>query len=193
MKRLYKRFVHAHDHGGEDADMFVGLPGMRGFMRGGRRRGHMHGGGRSGQRGDLKFAILEVLADRERHGYDVMREIEERRGGIRPSPGSIYPALAMLQDGDFLTSREMDGKRLYAITETGRALLAEHVASGNAATGEGDDAMRELLVGGFKSMHGLMSAAKEVTRSGNDVAIKRVVEVLDRARREVYAILADEL
>jgi DNA-binding PadR family transcriptional regulator len=168
---------------------------LRGFMRGRRGLRHMHGGSdvRSG-RGNMKFEILSVLADRERHGYDVMLEIEQRRGGLRPSPGSIYPALQMLEDGDFITGTSGEGKRIFTITDAGRAMLAEHVERRGSASEERDDeALHELLSSGFKSMRGLMSAAKDVARSGNAVALKRVVEVLDRARRDVYAILADEL
>jgi DNA-binding PadR family transcriptional regulator len=169
--------------------------GFRDFMRGRRGFRHMHGGGdvRSG-RGNMKYEILSVLADGPRHGYDVMLEIERRRGGLRPSPGSIYPALQMLEDGDFVTVEEVSGKRTFSITDTGRALLAEHAeVRGDASERRDDEALHGLLTDGFKSMRGLMSAAKEVARSGNAVALKRVVDVLDKARRDVYAILADEL
>jgi len=182
-----------HDH--DDETGFGWRPQMRVFMRGRRGFRHMHGGAeiRSG-RGNMKFEILSVLAEKERHGYDVMLEIEQRRGGLRPSPGSVYPALQMLEDGDFIAGRDVDGKRVYAITDAGRAMLAEHVEKRGTASEERDDhALYELLSAGFKSMRGLMSAAKEVARSGNAVALKRVVDVLDKARREVYAILADEL
>jgi DNA-binding PadR family transcriptional regulator len=100
----------------------------------------------------------------------------------------------MLEDGDFIAGRDVDGKRVFAITDAGRAMLAEHVEKRGSASEERDDAeLHELLSASFKSMRGLLSAAKEVARSGNGVALKRVVEVLDRARRDVYAILADEL
>jgi len=184
---------HAHDHG-EDIG-FGWRPEMRTFLRGRRGFRHMHGGAeiRSG-RGNMKYEILSVLAEKERHGYDVMLEIEQRRGGLRPSPGSIYPALQMLEDGDFIAGRDVEGKRVFAITDAGRAMLAEHVEKRGSASEERDDeALHELLSAGFKSMRGLMTAAKEVARSGNAVALKRVVDVLDKARRDVYAILADEL
>ncbi len=183
----------AHDH--DAAFGFGWRPEMRAFLRGRRGFRHMHGGAevRSG-RGNMKFEILSVLAEKERHGYDVMLEIEQRRGGLRPSPGSIYPALQMLEDGDFIAGRDVEGKRVFTITDAGRAMLAEHVEKRGTASEERDDeALHELLSAGFKSMRGLMSAAKEVARSGNAVALKRVVEVLDKARRDVYAILADEL
>ena len=97
-----------------------GFEGHFGPGRGGRRGGW--GGGRG--RGDLKYEILEALIEGPRHGYDIMLTIEQKRG-VRPSPGSIYPALQMLEDGDFVRGQERDGKRVYEITDKGRELFAQ--------------------------------------------------------------------
>ena len=64
------------------------------------------------KKGSAELLILSLIEHRPRHGYEIMLAIEERRG-FRPSPGSIYPALQMLDDGDFVSSREVDGKRIY--------------------------------------------------------------------------------
>jgi DNA-binding PadR family transcriptional regulator len=78
-------------------------------------------------RGRVKFVILELLKEKPRHGYDIIREMEERSGGMyTPSPGVIYPTLQALEDQDFVTSVEQDGKKVYAITEAGEVYLQGH-------------------------------------------------------------------
>lgn len=84
-------------------------------------------GGRFFGRGDMKFALLELLQERPMHGYEMMNVLEEKSGGFyRPSPGSIYPTLQMLEEGGLVTSNEVEGKKVYSITDAGRASLAEH-------------------------------------------------------------------
>src|SRR5579871_2146742 len=103
------------------------------FGRWGRRGGPFgFGGFYPGQRdrffgrGDLKYVILELLKDQPRHGYDIIRALEERmRGAYRPSPGSVYPTLQMLEDGGFVASEQVAGKRVYTITDEGRTELAK--------------------------------------------------------------------
>jgi DNA-binding PadR family transcriptional regulator len=163
---------------------------------------HFHGGrhgrrhGRSGfgqsERGSVKYDVLGVLTEGPRHGYEIMVAIEERRG-FRPSPGSIYPALQMLDDGDFVNSREAEGKRVYSITDTGRALLETHRASPEGAEMTGEPAAgAELVMRGMRTLHGLKDAVKQIARSGDVTSIERGVEILDRARRELYSLLAEE-
>lgn len=90
--------------------------------------GLMHGpGARIFERGGIKFAILESLTEKPRHGYDIIRDMEERSGGFySPSPGTIYPNLQALEDRDLVTSTQEDGKKVYSITEAGLAFLEEH-------------------------------------------------------------------
>lgn len=77
-------------------------------------------------RGDIKFALLELLQERPMHGYEMMKALEEKSGGFyKPSAGSIYPTLQMLEDRGFVTSSEVEGKKIYNITDTGRGMLAE--------------------------------------------------------------------
>lgn len=111
------------------------LPWEREDWRGPRffemRRGHgPFGFGGEGRRffgrGDMKFALLNLLQERPMHGYEMMKALEERSGGFyTPSPGSIYPTLQMLEDGGFVTVQEVEGKKVYSITDAGRALLTE--------------------------------------------------------------------
>lgn len=96
--------------------------------------GHGHGvfGGhwrlreRMFEKGDVKYVILDLLAEKPRHGYEIIRELEARHGGFySPSPGAVYPTLQMLEDLGHVTSVQQDGKRVYQITDEGRAFLSE--------------------------------------------------------------------
>ncbi len=96
--------------------------------------GHRHGGfggwgglrERMFEKGDLKYVILELLAEKQRHGYEIIRDLEDRFGGFySPSPGAVYPTLQMLEDLGYVTSLQQDGKRTYQITDEGRAFLTE--------------------------------------------------------------------
>lgn len=77
------------------------------------------------QKGDLKYILLDLIQDRPRHGYDIIRQLEERPYGLyKPSPGVIYPTLQMLEEIGYTRSVEQEGKRVYSITEEGLAFLA---------------------------------------------------------------------
>jgi DNA-binding PadR family transcriptional regulator len=79
------------------------------------------------ERGDLKFVILRLVSKQPMHGYEVMKALEEESGGYyKPSPGSVYPTLQMLEDEGFLTVEERDGKKIYSITDEGLAYLDEN-------------------------------------------------------------------
>ena len=101
------------------------------FFGGGgpRRRGGPFGGGRMFEQGDLKLVILRLLDEKPRHGYEIIKELEDRSGGrYTPSAGAIYPTLTMLEDlGYAVSTPEEGGKKVYAITDAGRAHLAEHL------------------------------------------------------------------
>ncbi len=97
---------------------WFGTGGGRGRGHGPGRRGH---GGRRSRRGDVRAAILALLAEQPRHGYEIIREIGERSGGFwRPSPGSVYPTLQMLADEGLVTSKDEHGKKLFELTEAGQ-------------------------------------------------------------------------
>jgi DNA-binding PadR family transcriptional regulator len=142
-------------------------------------------GGRQ-RRGDMKFVVLEMLAEGPKHGYEVIRGLEERRG-IRPSAGSIYPTLQMLEDGNFVTSEQVESKRIYTISDSGRELLksrAEEVPEPDDVEPE-PDPRRRLKEAAFKLGAAVMSA-----RGANGDTLDKIRAIVDRARKEVYAILA---
>src|SRR3982751_1334752 len=99
-----------------------------------RHRGRARGFGRFFEHGDLRFVVLALLAEQPRHGYELIKELEDRTGGAyRPSPGVIYPTLSLLEDEVFVTQANPDaGRKLYEITEAGRAALSENQAAVDA-------------------------------------------------------------
>jgi DNA-binding PadR family transcriptional regulator len=145
--------------------------------------GGWRGGGRA-RRGDMKFLILEVLAEGPRHGYDVITELENKSNGrYRPSPGSVYPTLTLLEEGGFITGATADGKRVFSITDAGRELLTKKPA--DAAFD--DDESVDLRGSAMK----LGAAVMQVARAGDATSQQKVREILDAARREIYKILAE--
>jgi len=106
--------------------LFFGMRRGRGPFGHGGPFGPGGEGGRFFGRGDIKFVLLELLQERPMHGYEMIKALEEKTGGFyTPSPGSIYPTLQMLEDGGMVTSAEVEGKKVYTITDAGRAALAE--------------------------------------------------------------------
>ncbi|MBX0329181.1 PadR family transcriptional regulator [Oscillochloris sp. ZM17-4] len=151
---------------------------------GGPRRRH--------RRGDIKFALLELLAEQPRHGYDLIKELESRYAGFyRPSPGTVYPTLQLLADEGHLTSEQAEGKRIYTITESGRLLLAERQGGGEGQHGFRHDEGGEGLDGLRRSARALIEVVMQSARHGTPEQVQAVGKVIDGARREVYRILAD--
>jgi DNA-binding PadR family transcriptional regulator len=143
-------------------------------------------GGRT-RRGDIKFQILDLLTEKPRHGYDVIRDLEERAGGLyRPSAGSIYPTLQMLEDGGYVTSEQVTGKKVYTITAEGRGLLDQRPPS------ETRDDQRADGIAARQSAVKLAGAVMQALRSGDGAVVARVKQILDRGRKEIYSLLADE-
>jgi DNA-binding PadR family transcriptional regulator len=126
---------------------FWGRPGRR-------RRGGFNGGEpgeRFFGRGDLKYVILDLLKDQPRHGYDIIRALEGRSGGFyRPSPGSVYPTLQMLEDLGYVEATQQEGKKVYAITDAGRQFLAEQ--------GDVLDDLRSRVAGAWGDFTGTASS-----------------------------------
>lgn len=149
------------------------------------------GGTRMG-RGDVRAAVLALLAERPMHGYQIIQEIEERSGGAwKPSPGSVYPTLQLLADEGLITAHEADGRKTYSLTEGGRAVADESTerAAPWMATGERDGrGFSALPKAGFD----LAQAAAQVGRTGSPEQVQQAVTVLEEARRRLYSILAQD-
>lgn len=167
---------------------FGGFPGGRGHRRG---RGERFGGrgGRRSRRGDVRTAILALLAERSMHGYEMIQEIKERSGELwSPSPGSVYPTLQLLADEGLIADEGSGSRRLYTLTEEGRA-VAEKIETPPweeiARDADPQDVSLRDAIGG------LMGATVQVAQAATDSQKKRAVEVLNEARRELYAILGE--
>jgi DNA-binding PadR family transcriptional regulator len=154
--------------------------GPGGFGRGRRRRG------------DVRLALLMLLAEQPRNGYQLMQEIEQRsEGHWRPSPGSIYPALAQLEDEGLITAVAQEAGRAFTLTEAGRAhldSLGEQPAPWEAEEPAGADALRDLRAVAV----GLAKAAFQLAQAGEERQWRQAADVLAEARRAIYRILAEE-
>jgi DNA-binding PadR family transcriptional regulator len=146
-------------------------------------------------RGDLKVVILELLKDQPRHGYDIIRALEDRmRGYYRPSPGSVYPTLQMLEDLGYVTSTQQEGKKVYTITDEGRRYLSEQqptVDDIRSRISAGWDAAQRPEVSDL--MHEVQQLARALFRNGtrslhDPERLKTLREIVARARAEVEAL-----
>ncbi|MEU4670659.1 PadR family transcriptional regulator [Amycolatopsis sp. NPDC023774] len=161
--------------------------GRRGHGGPGGRRGH---GPRRGRRGDVRAAILTLLAEQPRHGYEIIREIGERSGGFwKPSPGSIYPTLQMLADEGLVVSKDENGKKLFELTDEGRAAAEQQ--TGTPPWEHFAEDVDPVEVDLRKAGATLAAAVVQVMRAGSPSQQARVVDVLNDARRSVYSILGE--
>ncbi|MDN4474692.1 PadR family transcriptional regulator [Demequina sp. SYSU T00192] len=163
-----------------------GGPGGPGAGRG---RGRGRGGGRS--RGDVRVAVLLLLADQPRHGYELIREIEERSGGAWvPSPGSIYPTLQSLEDEGLVAVDTVEGRKVASLTPAGDEWAEAHAGELDALF-EVDDREQQMIAL-RRELDALRDAVHHVMRHdhGTEVAAK-AVDVVGAARRDLYRLLAD--
>jgi DNA-binding PadR family transcriptional regulator len=141
------------------------------------------------RRGDIRRAILSALQDSPAHGYEVMRRLEEMSGGLwRPSPGSVYPHLQMLEDEGMVQSVETDGTRTFTLTDAGQAEATADTPLPWETGAENDDQIRTLRL----TVVQLMDAAKQLSGAGENAQVERGIEVIKKARRELYQILAED-
>jgi DNA-binding PadR family transcriptional regulator len=141
------------------------------------------------RRGHIRTAILISLRETPAHGYEVMRRLEEMSGGLwRPSPGSVYPHLQMLEDEGLLQSSEVDGSRTYTLTESGREEAERAAAAPRQGTAEGEDQIVSLRL----AVGQLVSAAKQLSGAGERSQLERGVAVIQKARKELYQLLAED-
>lgn len=152
-------------------------------------------GGRGGRgrarRGDVRASILALLKDRPMHGYEMIQEIAERSGGAwKPSPGSVYPTLQLLEDEGLISSASEGGKKLFSLTDAGAEAADEGPDAPWEDAGRGVDweTLHEIRQAGT----GLMEAFGQVWKTGSKEQRDKAVGVINDARKKLYLILADE-
>lgn len=171
-----------HDHGnGDFLEMWNGL-------RGGGRRG----GGRMFGHGDLKLLLLALIEQEPRHGYELIRIIEDMfHGQYSPSPGTVYPTLTMLEEmGHIEVQSEESGRKRYAITDTGRTFLDENREAVEAVTERTERKARFAAklatpVAIRNAVHALKHALAMRISKWDKAEAERVVAILERAAREI--------
>ena len=141
-------------------------------------------------RGDVRTAILLLLAEEPMHGYQLMQAIADRSGGTwTPSPGAVYPAISLLEDEGLVTVTAESGRKLVTLTDAGRDQIESRRQgwpdpfAGAPGRGAGAD-LRGLL----EQLHG---AARQVGRTGSDAQIAAAATILGEARRALYLLLAE--
>jgi DNA-binding PadR family transcriptional regulator len=197
--------TYAHHHHRCDPRVF-GLLAMTGRGPGRRRHGR-HGGppfgfpgmpgfgprGRRARRGDIRTALLVLLAEEPRNGYQLMQEIEQRSDGAwRPSPGSVYPALQQLEDEGLVRREEQDGQRLFHLTDAGR----EQVAARDEDAPDPWDAVAEGVGDGQWALQNefrqLAMAFAQLAGGGTEAQQEAGRKELADTRKALYGILAED-
>jgi len=176
--------------------------GFGGGPRGGWQRGRWgsagpwgppfgaRGGGPRVRRGNVRAAILALLAERPMHGYEMIQELEARTDGLwRPSAGSIYPTLQLLEDEGLVTGEESEGKRRFSLTDAGRSVAEElERPPWEELADQGEGHASSLRDSAFQ----LGAAIMQVARTGSEDQIAKTREILNDARRRVYAVLGED-
>ena len=158
-------------------------------MRGGWGPGY-GGRGHRARRGDVRTAILALLGERSMHGYEMIQELEERTGGRwRPSAGSIYPTLQLLEDEGLVKGAEVEGKRVFSLTDSGRKAVDER-AERKAPWENGDEDSPRFEI--RAELMRTVGAAKQVARADNEEQMAKAAEILKDARKRIYGLLAEE-
>jgi DNA-binding PadR family transcriptional regulator len=171
-------------------DGFAFAFGPRGFFGSGPRQRRRHWFGS----GDMKYVILKLVRDKPRHGYEVMKELEEQlQGCYSPSPGTVYPTLQWLEDEGLVVAKDVDGKKVYEITDAGRRFLEEH----RDVVDEIFDRVRETvdraLGGGMVDLNRAVGRlVRVVYRAGwkarDDATRQRLTQILERVVGEVEGL-----
>ena len=152
--------------------------------------------GSSFQKGDLKYVILELIKDTPRHGYDIIRELEEQSyGTYKPSPGVIYPTLQMLEEMGYTSSVEQEGKRVYSITDEGHQFLEKKK---NVANGVKDQIKRRWsfknigkMVNVMREYHALENLLSRGVRGQDPEKMQRIRDILVQAYDDIESILEE--
>ena len=167
-------------------------PGHRGHRGPGLGPRDFFGGRRGGlvRRGEVRPLILRALRDRPMHGYELIQELEGQSGGRwRPSAGSIYPTLQQLADEGLVSGAEVDGRRVYTLTDAGRQAADESVARSPWADSDVDDAREPDL---FRELMQLSAATVQVNRIGSPDVRRKATATLSETRKQLYRLLSED-
>lgn len=161
--------------------------------RGGAQGEHGHHGhwaeGRV-RKGNVRGLLLAALLQGDAHGYELMRRLEEQSGGRwRPSPGSVYPLLQLLEDEGMVHGRDADGRKVYALTDCGRGQADRDALRDLAGADESGTSHHQDLHAEIKQLH---MAARQVASVGDRAQLEQAVEIVRGARQALYRILADQ-
>src|ERR1700743_450824 len=200
-RREFRDFVRGND-AGHDGPFGPGFG--RGFGRGfgpgdfgpggfrPRGRGGRRGApGRRGRRGDVRAAILVLLAERPMHGYEIIQEVAERSQDLwKPSPGSVYPTLPLLVDEGLMSGEKTEGsKKLFQLTDAGKE-AAEKVAT--PPWDEIADGVDPAHLNLRAAVGQLVGAVAQSAHAATTEQQQRIIEIVNNARREIYTILAED-
>jgi DNA-binding PadR family transcriptional regulator len=175
--------------GGFDGPGFPGGPGFGG-PRGPRgRRGHR--GRRS--RGDIRLAVLALLSEQPRHGYEIIQEIAERTSGAwRPSPGSVYPSIQQLEDEGLVRTEEAEGRRTVTLTEAGQQYVGEHRDELDKVWAVATPEEVDQTVTALREQYGMLHAAVlQIASAGTGEQREAAAAALAEARKTIYRLLAE--
>lgn len=178
---------------GDFADFFsAGFgPGAFGF-RAGRRGARHRGRSQMFESGEVKFVILRLLKEKPRHGYEVIKALEEKFAGCyTPSAGTVYPTLQLLEDQGYVRAAEESGKKVYHITAEGEAFLAEHRSTVEEIFERVRDTVRDVAGGPMGELHRAFARVASVTYKrawrwgAGHPAVPRITEILRRTADEI--------
>ncbi|MGY2896097.1 PadR family transcriptional regulator [Deinococcus sp. UYEF24] len=184
-------------------------PGRCDRQGGGREFGHRPGGPKFGEEGgrgfrggprgprvkpgNMRLAVLALLAEEPRNGYGMIQEISQRSGGLwQPSPGAMYPALAGLEDEGLIEVQPQEGKKAYALTEEGRKYVQENAEALKEPWATEQEGGRGNHIDLRSALHGLMGAVKQVAQAGSAAQITEAASILNTARKGLYKLLAED-
>jgi DNA-binding PadR family transcriptional regulator len=151
---------------------------------------------KSFQKGDMKYVILDLLKEKPRHGYEVIRELGEMSHGLySPSPGAVYPTLQMLEEMGYAEATERDGKRIYTITKEGLKFLEERKDSADEVRSQIKHkwSFKNIgkMAGMMKEYHSLENLLGRALRDQDAEKMQKVRDVLKDAYKEIEAIMAE--
>ena len=182
------------------SDIFGGAFGSKGgfgfaFPWGGPRGGRGRGRRQMFESGEMKFVILRLIKEKPRHGYEIIKALEERMSGCyTPSAGTVYPTLQLLEDQGFVKVVETEGKKIYHITPEGEAFLEENRSTLDDILGRVKDAMHGFAGGSMAELNSTFGSLTRLTfqkawRAGpDDEKTRRILEILKRALGEIEAV-----